>query len=161
MTLYLLDAVQHQAAYKMIGLAIRIAHALNLHQGLPESYSDIQLARRGCWTVVHLDYRCARMLGCPIGVEVADTPCTLPAPTEFAYHTLAISLTGVTLAVIQALSRHPLPSHENRTQQVESRASALTSEVYRPQDWRLNSSLSADKNAMTAPVRPATSGTAR
>ncbi|KAI0844483.1 fungal-specific transcription factor domain-containing protein [Daldinia vernicosa] len=136
MILYLLDAGEHQPAYNMIGLALRIAQALDLHHGLPDSDPNAYLARRIWWTIIHLNFRCARLLGRPGGVQLADTTCPLPPTDEFTYHTRAIALTRATLAVTEALSRHPNLPNEDRLAQVVSRASALSTEVYRLHEWR-------------------------
>ncbi|KAI2610580.1 hypothetical protein GGR54DRAFT_651731 [Hypoxylon sp. NC1633] len=136
MTLYLLNVGEHQPAYNMIGLALRIAQALNLHHGLPEADPDANLGRRVWWTILHLNFRCARLLGRPVGVQLAETTCPLPPTTEFTYHTRVVSLTKATLAVTEALSRHTTLPHEDRITQVESRASLLSAEVYRIWEWR-------------------------
>ncbi|KAI1371037.1 fungal-specific transcription factor domain-containing protein [Hypoxylon crocopeplum] len=136
MTLYLLDAGEHQPAYNMIGLALRIAQALNLHHGLPDAEPDANLGRRVWWTILHLNFRCGRLLGRPIGVQLAETTCPLPSADEFVHHTRVVSLTGATLAVTEALSRHPSPPREDRITQIESRASALSAEAYRLLEWR-------------------------
>lgn len=137
MTLYLLDAGEHQPAYNMIGLALRIAQALNIHRGLPDSDPDAGITHRVWWTILHLNFRCARLIGRPVGLQLTEATCPLPPANDFfAYHTRAVSLTGDTLAVIEALSRHPSCSHEDRTLQAELRASALSSEVYRLKEWK-------------------------
>ncbi|KAI1387800.1 uncharacterized protein F4822DRAFT_407602 [Hypoxylon trugodes] len=136
MTMYLLNAGEHQPAYNMIGLALRIAQALNLHHGVHDSDTDVNLAHRIWWTIVHLNYRCARLLGRPIGVQLAETSCPLPSTVGFAYHTRAISLTKASLSIAEALSRHPTQPNEDRATQVKSRASALSAEVHWLQEWR-------------------------
>ncbi|KAI8957432.1 hypothetical protein F5Y11DRAFT_88832 [Daldinia sp. FL1419] len=136
MTLYLLDVGEHQPAYNMIGLALRIAQALNLHHGLPDSDPNVNLAQRIWWTIIHLNFRCARLLGRPVGLQLADTTCLLPPIDEFPCHTRAISLTRVTLAVTEAITRHSGLLNEDRTAQAVSRASALSAEVYRLHEWR-------------------------
>ncbi|KAI0377721.1 fungal-specific transcription factor domain-containing protein [Hypomontagnella monticulosa] len=135
MTLYLLDAGEHQPAYNMIGLALRISQTLNLHHGLPDSDPNTHLARRVWWTIVHLNFRCARLLGHPIGVQLAETTCTLPLADEFTHHSRVVTLTRVTLAVTEALSRHPSNINGDRTVQIKARASALAEEVHQLQEW--------------------------
>lgn len=136
MTLYLLDAGEHQPAYNMIGLALRVAQTLKLHSGLPDSDRNAQVARRVWWTILHLNFRCARLLGHPVGVRLAETPCSLPLPDEFIYHTRAVTLTRVTLAVTEALSRHPSCPDGDRITQLRARASVLAEEVHPLQEWR-------------------------
>ncbi|KAI1082599.1 fungal-specific transcription factor domain-containing protein [Whalleya microplaca] len=136
MTLYLLDAGQHQPAYSIAGLALRFAHVLKLHQGLPDTDPNFLLACRIWWTVVHLDFRCSRLLGRPVGVQLAEITCSLPDTDGFTYHARAAILTKTTLTVMENLSRHLTNPHEDRIVQVESRASALSAEVYRLWEWR-------------------------
>lgn len=135
MTLYLLDAGQHRPAYNMIGQAVRIAHLLDLHRGLPDTEPDAYLVRRVWWTVTHLDFRCSRLLGRPVAVQLANVTCPLPTTSEFIYHTRAISLTRATQATTEALFRYPNRSHRNRIEEIESRARDLSAEVYRVLDW--------------------------
>ncbi|KAI1407229.1 hypothetical protein F5Y13DRAFT_195576 [Hypoxylon sp. FL1857] len=136
MTLYLLDAGEHQSAYNMIGLALRIAQALNLHHGLPGSDPGVQLAGRVWWTIIQLNFRCARLLGRPVGVQLAETTCPIPLTDEFTYHTRTLTLTRATLAVTEALSRHPSCPHDDHAAQAEPRASALSAEVRILLEWR-------------------------
>ncbi|KAL7622414.1 hypothetical protein AAE478_007919 [Parahypoxylon ruwenzoriense] len=136
MTLYLLDAGEHQPAYNMIGLALRIAHALNIHHSLPDADPNVHLACRIWWTILHLNFQCARLLGRPVGVQLAETTCPLPPGDEFTYHTRSVGLTKATLAVTETLSRHPNRPHEDRIAQVESRAAVLSAEIYRLREWR-------------------------
>ncbi|KAI0124766.1 fungal-specific transcription factor domain-containing protein [Xylariales sp. AK1849] len=135
MTLYLLDAGQHRPAYNIIGQAVRIAHLLDLHRGLPDTEPNAHLARRVWWTVTHLDFRCSRLLGRPVAVQLANVTCPLPAPGEFVYHTRAISLSRATQATMEALFQYPSRSHRNRIEEIESRACDLSAEVYRVLDW--------------------------
>jgi hypothetical protein len=136
MTLYMLDAGEHQGAYNMIGLAVRAAYTLNLHQGLPGTDPEAPLAHRVWWTVVHLDFRCARLLGRPVGVQLADMTCILPPLDEFPYHSQSVRLTRTALDVIDACSRHPVRSGKDRIAHVESRAAALSTEVVQLRGWR-------------------------
>jgi hypothetical protein len=136
MTLYLLDAGQHQTAYNMIGLALRNAHLLNLQRGLSETDPDMHLARRIWWTVVHLDFRCARLLGCPMGVQLTETTCPLPDCHEYAYSARAVALTKTTLAMTEILSNRLCQPHQELTLHVESCADALSAEMYRLWEWR-------------------------
>ncbi|OTB09801.1 hypothetical protein K445DRAFT_323631 [Daldinia sp. EC12] len=136
MTFYLLDVGEHQPAYNMIGLAMRIAQTLNLHNGLSETDPDVYLAQRLWWSIIHLNFRCARLLGRPVGVQLADTACPLPSIDEFPYHARAIALTRAALDVTEALAKHPSLQEDDRTAQLVSRASALSAEVYRLHEWR-------------------------
>ncbi|KAI2469634.1 fungal-specific transcription factor domain-containing protein [Annulohypoxylon bovei var. microspora] len=136
MTLYLLDAGEHQSAYNMVGLALRISQALNLHHGLPDSDPNTHIARRIWWTILQLNFRCARLLGRPVGVQLTEITCQLPPSNEFTYHTQALALTKTILAVTEALSQRPSHAHGDRIAQIRSRASALSSEVRQLLNWR-------------------------
>ncbi|TRX91495.1 hypothetical protein FHL15_007719 [Xylaria flabelliformis] len=136
MALYMLDVGEYQGAYNMIGLAMRAAHTLNLHHGLPETDPDAPLAHRIWWTIVHLDFRCARLLGRPIGVQLGDINCALPALDEFTYHSQSIRLTWNALAVIDACSRHSPRTGTDRFADVESRAALLSTKLTQLREWR-------------------------
>ncbi|KAI0436299.1 fungal-specific transcription factor domain-containing protein [Xylaria telfairii] len=136
MALYMLDVGEYQGAYNIIGLATRAAHTLNLHHGLPETDPDAPSARRVWWTIVHLDFRCARLLGRPIGVQLADTSCELPSIDEPVYHSKSVRLTYNALAVIDACSRHPLRTGTDRFADIESRAALLSSKLTQLREWR-------------------------
>ncbi|KAI8945454.1 fungal-specific transcription factor domain-containing protein [Xylaria longipes] len=136
MALYMLDVGEYQGAYNMIGLAMRAAHTLNLHHGLPETDPDAPMARRVWWTTVHLDFRCARLLGRPIGVQLADINCELPTLDESVYHSQSIWLTWNALAVIDACSRHSPRTGADRFADVESRAALLSTKLTQLREWR-------------------------
>ncbi|KAI0108844.1 fungal-specific transcription factor domain-containing protein [Nemania sp. FL0031] len=136
MALYMLDVGEYQGAYNMIGLAMRAGHTLNLHHGLPETDPDTPLARRVWWTVVHLDFRCARLLGRPVGVQLADVNCPLPPVDQFIYHGQFVRLTWTALTVIDACSRRPLRPGTDHIADVESRAALLTAKLVQLREWR-------------------------
>ncbi|KAH8431488.1 putative transcription factor [Aspergillus melleus] len=143
MTLYLLDAGQHQAAYNMIGLAVRMARSLNFDSDAPVGVSpeEMDLTSRIWWTLVHLDFRCSRHLGKPFSAQLpimrSTPPCRLsdspPGSDYFPYHTQSIQLTYLALGVIESIARDKTP---NRTHDAESQAQALTRNLWRLDKWR-------------------------
>ncbi|KAI1111028.1 fungal-specific transcription factor domain-containing protein [Nemania sp. NC0429] len=136
MALYMLDVGEYQGAYNMTGLAVRAAHTLNLHHGLSEADPDASLACRVWWTAVHLDFRCARLLGRPIGMQLADISCALPSLDEYVYHGQSIRLTWAVLSIIDACSHRPSPRDTNAMLDVESRAALLTTKLSKLGEWR-------------------------
>ncbi|KAI1421486.1 hypothetical protein F5Y12DRAFT_700806 [Xylaria sp. FL1777] len=136
MALYLLDVGEYQGAYNMIGLATRAGHILNLHHGLPDADPDAPSAYRVWWTIVHLDFRCARLLGRPVGIRPADISCALPPLDAFVYHSQSVRLTWIALAVIDACSRHRLPSNDDRFADIESHATLLSTKLAQLREWR-------------------------
>ncbi|KAK1141831.1 hypothetical protein N8T08_008496 [Aspergillus melleus] len=143
MTLYLLDVGQHQAAYNMIGLAVRMARSLNFDSDAPVGVSpeEMDLTSRIWWTLVHLDFRCSRHLGKPFSAQLpiirSTPPCRLsqspPGSDYFPYHTQSIQLTYLALGVIESIAGDKSP---NRTHGVESQAQALTRNLWRLDKWR-------------------------
>ncbi|PLB49318.1 hypothetical protein P170DRAFT_509891 [Aspergillus steynii IBT 23096] len=143
MTLYLLDAGQHQAAYNMIGLAVRMARSLNFDSDAPVGVSpdEMDLTSRIWWTLVHLDFRCSRHLGKPFSAQLpvirSTPPCRLsdspPGSDYFPYHTQSIQLTYLALGVIESVARDKDP---HRRYDVEAQAQALTRHLGRLDKWR-------------------------
>ncbi|KAE8146604.1 hypothetical protein BDV25DRAFT_143531 [Aspergillus avenaceus] len=117
MALYLLDAGQHQTAYNMIGMAIRIAQSLALDVDPPPSLDTgkATLRRRIWWTLLHLDFRCCRYIG--------DT----------SYHTASLRLTAAALAVMEE-SGHSSPVGDNVN--LETQAERLTNQLHHLNHWR-------------------------
>ncbi|GFN12441.1 hypothetical protein AtubIFM55763_007439 [Aspergillus tubingensis] len=143
MTLYLLDAGQHQAAYNMIGLAVRIARSLDLDCDPPPQASreQAELHSRIWWTLVHLDFRCSRHLGKPISVQLpisrSPPPCWMsndpPRPVRFPYHNESIRLTCAALAVIESMAHH---EKTRKTHDIESQANVLTDNLHHLRVWK-------------------------
>ncbi|KAI9928273.1 hypothetical protein AWENTII_007981 [Aspergillus wentii] len=143
MTLYLLDAGQHQAAYNMVGLAVRIAQSLNLHQDPTASTprDDAEIFRRIWWTLVHLDFRCSRHLGKPISVQLRDSTCVPPhvqvlEPEYTSYHAQSMRLTAAALSVIDSIVCYPAPETTDCMAHVEARAKILSGELGLLCKWR-------------------------
>ncbi|PYH97946.1 hypothetical protein BO71DRAFT_480832 [Aspergillus ellipticus CBS 707.79] len=141
MVLYLLDAGQHQAAYNLIGAAVRIAQSLNLDQDhdqpagvapCQETKSQAHLWR----TLVHLDFRCSRHLGkptsTPLPISRSLLPCTISSDNldHPPYHAQSIRLTYAALAVIESMSQEQHPGD------LESQAQLLSRNLTPLAQWR-------------------------
>lgn len=75
---YLLDAGQEQAAYNMVGLALRISQTLNYMDSRTGGYRECQHFRRIWWTLVLLDFRCSRHIGKPVTNNLKELMCLRP-----------------------------------------------------------------------------------
>lgn len=148
MALYLLGDGQLQAAYNITGLAIRVAHILNLHQEPPEDMEadDKELSKRIWWTLVHLDFKSSKRLGKPLGIQLGNITCTFPGkedggPLEngpMTYHDQCIFLTSLSLQADQAISKRHIAELENGLTGLENRARVLTEELNSLHNWREN-----------------------
>ncbi|KAL3488957.1 hypothetical protein BJX62DRAFT_239541 [Aspergillus germanicus] len=144
LTLYLLDAGQYQAAYIMVGLGLRIAQSLNYMDVRNGRYKECRLFRHVWWTLIHLEFRCARHVGKPV-TSRADglmglNPSREELDTDFAsglaYHVEAIRLTAAARAVNEAMDRHPLLNGIPGRAVVEARAEALSQHLGLLMQWR-------------------------
>ena len=145
MTLYLLDAGQHQAAYNMIGLALRIAQSLDPRT--EKSFGarhDAQLFCRIWWTLNHLDFRCARHLGKPVSIRLYDSMCSPPPrdsdslldSNSTLFHTESIRLTAAALAILESTGYHPVRDGHKEASQIEAQAQLLSNELHHLHKWR-------------------------
>ncbi|KAJ0413798.1 hypothetical protein BJY00DRAFT_321553 [Aspergillus carlsbadensis] len=144
LTLYLLDAGQYQAAYIMVGLGLRIAQSLNYMDARNGKYRECRLFRHVWWTLIHLEFRCARHVGKPVtsradglvglspSREELDTECS----GELAYHIETIRLTAAARAVNEAMDRHSLPNGISGLANIEARAEALSEHLGLLKQWR-------------------------
>ncbi|CAI7641505.1 unnamed protein product [Penicillium manginii] len=142
---YLLDAGEHQAAYNMVGLALRISQSLNYMDVRTGYYRECQLFRRIWWTLIHLDFRCSRHIGKPVTTHVEELLCLRPTrePEDLQisngllYHTESIRLTAAALLVNEAIDRFTsaLNQHTNATD-IEARAQNLSVHLFHLQKWR-------------------------
>lgn len=138
---YLLDAGQHQAAYNMVGLALRISQSLNYMDARTGGYRECQLFRRIWWTLIHLDFRCSRHVGKPVTTQVEELLCMRPRrePQDIyisnglLYHTESIRLTAAALLVNAAMDRF---SQAARSPDIEARAQNLSDHIVYLQKWR-------------------------
>jgi hypothetical protein len=144
LTLYLLDAGQYQAAYIMVGLGLRIAQSLNYMDVRNGRYKECRLFRHVWWTLIHLEFRCARHVGKPVTSRadglVGLNPSREELDTDFAsalaYHVEAIRLTAAARAVNEAMDRHSLPNGISGRANVEARAEALSQHLGLLKQWR-------------------------
>jgi hypothetical protein len=142
--LFLLDAGEHQAAYNLLGLAIRIAQSLQLHHEpsseIPTQEADLR--RRVWWTLLHLDFQCSRYLGVEMTVKPRDTSCTIPSPPStdpdaFHFHSSLLQLTRIAMAVTEALAKRQNELDEDDSaQSIEAYAEYLSQEVVHFHQWR-------------------------
>jgi hypothetical protein len=143
LTLYLLDAGQYQAAYIMVGLGLRIVQSLNYMDIRNGRYKECRLFRHVWWTLIHLEFRCARHVGKPVTSRadslVGLNPCREELDPDFAsglaYHVEAIRLTAAARAVNEAMDRHPLPNGISGRANVEARAEALSQHLGLLKQW--------------------------
>ncbi|KAL3450198.1 hypothetical protein BJX65DRAFT_305654 [Aspergillus insuetus] len=144
LTLYLLDAGQYQAAYIMVGLGLRIAQSLNYMDARNGRYRECQLFRHVWWTLIHLEFRCARHVGKPVtsradglvGLSPSREELDIDCSSGLAYHVESIRLTAAARAVNDAMDRHSqlggISGHAN----IEARAEALSEHLGLLKQWR-------------------------
>ncbi|KAJ5112795.1 hypothetical protein N7532_000840 [Penicillium argentinense] len=144
LSLYLLDAGQHQAAYNMVGLALRITQSLN-YMDARTGYSQCQLFRRIWWTLIHLDFRCSRHVGKPVNIHAENLMSLLPTreprdishPDGVLYHTETLRLTAAALVTNEAMDRHSfLPGGAEKTTDIEARSQCLSDHLFHLNKWR-------------------------
>ncbi|KAE8309632.1 hypothetical protein BDV41DRAFT_547323 [Aspergillus transmontanensis] len=144
LTLYLLDLGHHQAAYNMVGLALRIAQSLNYLDARHRGQQVCQLFRRLWWTLIHLDFRCSRYVGKPVTMNIDDLvylrPTREPEDVHISngllYHTESIRLTSAALVVNAAMGQHSFLDGAAAPTHLEARAEALSNHLYHIQQWR-------------------------
>ncbi|KAL4867276.1 hypothetical protein BDV12DRAFT_171623 [Aspergillus spectabilis] len=144
LTLYLLDVGHHQAAYNMVGLALRIAQSLNYMDARHRGQQACQLFRRLWWTLIHLDFRCSRHVGKPVTINVDDLmwlrpsrePQDMHLSNGLLYHTESIRLTAAALTVNEAMGHHSLLDGAVGPTHFEKRATDLSDRIYHLQQWR-------------------------
>ncbi|KAL1643052.1 hypothetical protein SLS58_005021 [Diplodia intermedia] len=90
--LYLVNAGQLQAAYNLLGSAVRAAYCLDLHAD--------ELGRRLWWCLVQLDLRCSSLLARPPAFRRSDMACPFPADSrrEWSLHVHSVKLTAAVLS---------------------------------------------------------------
>ncbi|KAL4803999.1 hypothetical protein BDV18DRAFT_162409 [Aspergillus unguis] len=139
LSLYLLDLIQHQAAYNLVGLALRIAQSLN-YMDSRTGYAQCQLFRRIWWTLIHLDFRCSRHVGKPVNIHAQELMCLLPTrePRDscadgVVYHNETLRLTAAALVTNEIIDRH---SCRPGTTDIEARAQYLSDHLFHLTKWR-------------------------
>lgn len=144
LTLYLLDAEHHQAAYNLVGVGLRIAESLNYMDSRNGGYRECQLFQRIWWTLIHLDFRCSRHVGKPVSIRISDLICLRPTrePDDFRhlngllYHTESIRLTAAALVINESMDHFSLPIKEAGPSHIEERAKELSRHLHHIKDWR-------------------------
>ncbi|PYI24489.1 hypothetical protein BO99DRAFT_455511 [Aspergillus violaceofuscus CBS 115571] len=143
LTSYLLDAGHHQAAYNMVGLALRIAQSMNYMDARHRGQPVCQLFRRLWWTLVCLDFRGSRHVGKPVTVHIEDLMWLMPnreskdvhLSNGLLYHTESIRLTAAALAVNEAMGHRSVLDGAVEPAHLEIRAKCLSDSLYHLQDW--------------------------
>lgn len=82
MAAFLLNSGEPQAAYNILGVAMRLTQSLDL-QRLPRTHlppQELETRQRIWWKLVHLDFHCSRLLGKPMAVSLNDKTITMPHP---------------------------------------------------------------------------------
>ncbi|KAL2795586.1 hypothetical protein BJX66DRAFT_336709 [Aspergillus keveii] len=144
LTLYLLDAGQYQAAYIMVGLGLRIAQSLNYMDVRNGRYKECRLFRHVWWTLIHLEFRCARHVGKPVTSHADGLVGLGPSREELntdcsgglAYHVESIRLTAAARAVNDAVDRHSQLSGISGLANIEARAEVLSEHLGLLKQWR-------------------------
>jgi len=137
---YLLDAGQQQAAYNMVGLALRISQTLNYMDSRTGGYRECQHFRRIWWTLIHLDFRCSRHIGKPVTNNLKELICLRPTrePEDrkisngLLCHSESIGLTAAALLVNEAMDRF---EQEPGSKNIDSRAQNLSENLLHLQRW--------------------------
>ncbi|CCG82725.1 putative Fungal specific transcription factor [Taphrina deformans PYCC 5710] len=85
LSLYYLQEENEDAAYKLIGFAIRAAYEMGLHlasreRGLPPD--QIEFRRRTWWCLYVVDRRTSIQLGRPFGIQDCDSDVQYPTPLD-------------------------------------------------------------------------------
>ncbi|KAL4901186.1 hypothetical protein BDW74DRAFT_170344 [Aspergillus multicolor] len=144
LTVYLLDLGHHQAAYNMLGLALRIAQSLNYLDARHRGQQVCQLFRRLWWTLIHLDFRCSRYVGKPVTINIEDLlylrpnrePQDVHLSNGLLYHTESIRLTAAALVVNEAIGHRSFLDGATSTMELEEQAETLTNHLHHIEEWR-------------------------
>lgn len=137
---YLLDSGQQQAAYNMVGLALRISQTLNYMDSRTGGYRECQHFRRIWWTLIHLDFRCSRHIGKPVTNNLKELMCLRPTrePEDrqisngLLCHSESIRLTAAALLVNEAMDRF---EQDPKSRDIDRRAQNLSDNLLHLQGW--------------------------
>ncbi|KAL2809359.1 hypothetical protein BJX63DRAFT_405932 [Aspergillus granulosus] len=143
LTLYLLDAGQHHAAYIMVGLGLRISQSLNYMDIRNGRYQECQLFRHVWWTLIHLEFRCSRHVGKPVTSHVDSLAELSPSreledtdhSSSMSYHIESIRLTVAVLAINETMDRHSSTGTAGHTN-IARRAEILSARLDALKQWR-------------------------
>ncbi|GKZ20539.1 hypothetical protein AbraIFM66951_005864 [Aspergillus brasiliensis] len=144
LTSYLLNLGYHQAAYNMVGLALRVAQSLNYLDARHRGRQVCQTFRRLWWTLIHLDFRCSRYVGKPVTINIDGLVCLKPSRESqdihlsngLLYHTTSMSLTAAALVVSGAMGHHDFLDGAVEPTQLEERAEVLSQNLFHIRNWR-------------------------
>ncbi|GKZ85620.1 hypothetical protein AnigIFM56816_011590 [Aspergillus niger] len=148
MAAFLQNSGEYQAAYNMIGVAMRLAQSLDLQHPLATRATTHEAETRHhvWWTLVHLDFQCSRFLGKPMSVSLNDATLNTPIPSpqhpwptsELGFHSASVSLTVVARKMVEDLEHHArgVSGTTDRYTQVERHAHHLSREIKGLYRWR-------------------------
>ncbi|KAE8414538.1 hypothetical protein BDV36DRAFT_298880 [Aspergillus pseudocaelatus] len=148
MAAFLLNSGEHQAAYNIIGVAMRLTQSLDL-QRLARTHpppQEVEIRQRIWWKLVHLDFHCSRLLGKPMAVSLNDKTITMPHPTpdssvaapDLSYYSASISLTVVARQVAESLENHlhAVSGTVDSVTKIERYAHHLSREIKHLYQWK-------------------------
>ncbi|CEN61751.1 hypothetical protein ASPCAL08399 [Aspergillus calidoustus] len=144
LTLYLLDAGQYQAAYIMVGLGLRIAQSLNYMDSRNGWYKECRPFRHVWWTLIHLEFRCARHVGKPVtsradglvGLGPSREELDMDCSSGLSYHIESIRLTAVARAINEAMDLNSPREGISGLANIEARAEVLLKHLDLLKLWR-------------------------
>ncbi|GLA66879.1 hypothetical protein AtubIFM55763_006272 [Aspergillus tubingensis] len=147
MAAFLQNSGEYQAAYNIIGVAMRLAQSLDLQHPLVTRATahEVETRRHVWWTLVHLDFHCSRLLGKPMAISLDDAILNTPLPnprdssdtSELGFHSASISLTVVARKMAEDLERHVRDSSTTDPyNQIERHAHLLSREIKGLYRWR-------------------------
>ncbi|PYI08308.1 hypothetical protein BO78DRAFT_364898 [Aspergillus sclerotiicarbonarius CBS 121057] len=148
MAAFLLNSGESQAAYNIMGVAIRLAQSLDL-QHIPGTHvppREAETRRQIWWTLVHLDFHCSRLLGKPMAVSLNGTTLTMPHPTpqpslaapDLRFHSALTSLTVTARKVAESPEDHlhDVTETTDSVTKIERYAHHLSQEIKHLYRWR-------------------------
>jgi len=146
LSVYLLNAAQGRVAYTILGSAVRLAYSIGLNKepstNIPDS--QVELRRRIWWFLLHLDFKCSTKLGLPVAVSMTEISCQFPSrngpePDDFcrwSYHVYSVKLSDAALRVWETSRTRNATTTLETVQPVESRAKALSNDLWPILDWK-------------------------
>ncbi|KAB8201221.1 fungal-specific transcription factor domain-containing protein [Aspergillus parasiticus] len=148
MAAFLLNSGEPQAAYNILGVAMRLTQSLDL-QRLPRTHlppQEAEARQRIWWKLVHLDFHCSRLLGKPMAVSLNDKTITMPHPTpessvaapDLTYYSASISLTVAARQVAESLENHlhAVSGTVDSVTKIERYAHHLSREIKHLYEWK-------------------------
>ncbi|KAL2802469.1 hypothetical protein BJX63DRAFT_415051 [Aspergillus granulosus] len=148
MAAFLLNSGESQAAYNIIGVAMRLALTLDLQRlpGIHLPLLEAETRQRIWWKLVHLDFHCSRLLGKPMVNRLSDKTITMPHPTpkssvaspDLNYYSASVSLTVAARQVAESLEDHlhAVSGIIDPVTKIERYAHHLSREIKHLYQWR-------------------------